>query len=218
MDEQRSQGLAMFLGVRSICEGEQSAWRPHARFTDAYQEFRSAVALLRNVVAANECGPGDRPRRLAGVSRELALSVLAVAGVLTSYAVLRRYQTLKNSVNFNRDEFLHRSPEEIETAARMVLTEADCRRAEMAERGVTGPVLDRLRETIELHRALAASRNVDKWVDRQFERIEGLLRDRLDREIEVFKTDRPPFYLAYTEARIGRIAAPSPEQGLTSNR
>ena len=74
----------------------------------------------------------------------------------------------------------------------------------MAERGVTGPVIDRLRETIELHRALATSRNVDKWVDRQFERIEGLLRDCLDREIEVFKTNRPPFYLAYTEARIGR--------------
>lgn len=213
MEKNRVQKLGMFLAVRSVCESVPEIWKPNASFSQSFSEFRSNVGLLRAVIAAAEAEPGEKARRLAGVLFEVATSTLAVAGVLTSYATARNYQALRHNVELERTEFLKRSPEEIVATAQTVLAEAECRRPEMAERGVTDAVLSRLGESILVYEALTKSQSVDEWISQKTERIEALLKCGLDREIEVFKTDQPAFYLAYTEARIGKSA---PESEMSS--
>ena len=221
MNRRQTNKVTMYKTVDGVLDQNNAVWNGMAPFAAAVVEFKGKLAAIDASAQKQETSmhgaAGDKNDARDALEDVLFLmcEALAVLAHTTGDNELRDLATVTPSSLDRLDD------EELGNRATTVLARANAKKTELAALQVTQANIDELEESLQNFQGVKAKPRtavVERAV--QTESLSALLRDagnilrdRIDRLVNLFRRTNPEFVAAYRSARVvvdrvGRSAAP----------
>jgi Carboxypeptidase regulatory-like domain len=209
MNAQQENILTMYYSVQELGNQTTHLWQTNLPFKTAFDLFIAKLPLIeqyRNIQSVNLTGIAQTK-----TSRRTELSELAffVANRLQSYALAINDQELLAKINYPRSTFNGYRDTDLLGLCNTIYEQAQTHLAQLANYSLDASTLSDLQTAIQAYQAQIAKPRTSKSTAKTatsnlldlFKTTSKLLRERLDRDIEVFKRTQPDFYKQYFIAR-----------------
>jgi hypothetical protein len=209
MTSQQENALSMYYTVRELCQQQSAIWQTNKPFKTVFELFVGKLPQIeqyRNTQSVNLTGIAQ-----AKTDKRAELSELAyfVANRVQSYALATNNQELLAKVNYSRSTFNRYRDTDLLALCNTIYEQAQTNLAQLADYSVDSALMNELQTTIQAYQDQLAkprtSKNTAKTatdnLGELFKTTNELLRERLDRDVEIFKRTAPDFYKQYFNAR-----------------
>ena len=177
---------------------------------DSIAQFRSTV---------NEIADADQAQAtpITGVSsdkreaRDVLIDlVLEVAGAVQAYASTNQNRTLFEEVDFSKTDLMKQSDSQLPATAQIVHDAAQTNLSSLADYNIDAPKLAELATAINEYRiavpmtrvAITARKSQTDRLDDLFETGDALVKERIDKLMQQFKSTNTVVYTDYSNARV----------------
>lgn len=210
MDRSQINRVTMFKTVDGYLEQRNGVWSPMAPFAAAMLQFRDKLAAIDAAAQKQESplagATGDKEAARDALEDVLFLTCEAL-GVLANTTSDHELGAL---VALSPSAIVNLSNEELSNRATNVLAKTNARKAELAAFQVTQENIDELSEALEAFQAAkekprtaVVERTVQTGSLSSLIREAGnILRDRVDKMVNLFRRTDPEFVAGYRSARV----------------
>jgi hypothetical protein len=210
MNKLQDSMLMMGYSVISVGDRFQSTWTGNGPFTAAFNLFKTKVALVESYrdIQIGEMTGITSDKNIKKLT--LIDKIMFVEHRLKSFAATTSNNELAGSINYNASDMKYTSQAEISGIANTLIAKAQANITALAPYGITAPVITDLQTAVTAfntalprpRNAMVQRKNATENINLLFAEINSILKDRLDHDIEVFKTTKPEFYSQYKAARM----------------
>ena len=202
---------SMILVVQEMLNANSSIWSGVPAFVTAFGEFETGISSINATRLEQE-------KDLKGIAEdkrvkedEMILQTLGLIGPIVAYANVTSNEPLRQEVDYSERELRRSRDTVLEDQCQIVQDRANTHSVDLiASYGVTaGQITDHATTITDYHGAIAGPRSaiaVRKTHTETFEVLIkstiGILSDKLDQLVVVFKTTNPQFVSDYENARI----------------
>lgn len=210
MDQRGKNKLKMYKAVEAICTAYQAAWSNLPAFASRYTQFSAHLHDLEQAAYRQDiamAGVAASRDQLLDATIELAE---IIANALRSYAAATHNALLEGQLDFPKSEFRTAGQQLILQRIDRVLASGNDHLSALGDYGIVQSDLDNLAALRQqLGETIGTPRNaiIDRKQETQaiadlIDALDDVLRDHLDRLVEVLKPAHPDFYGRYKTARI----------------
>ena len=202
--------LNMLYTVKTVIDKYNSTWTANTVFASAYGVVTVALPLIeQNRDAQMTTSKGITTDK--NVKRTaLTDKALFMINRIQSYATVTGNNDLFESVRFTQSTFDKSRDTDIVGIVDMVIAKANANIAALATYGVTAALVTDLQTALTAYSGYIAkprtvkaqTKNATENLAVLFKQANDALNNRLDLDIEVYKTSKPDFYSQYWTARV----------------
>ncbi|MBC8030276.1 MAG: hypothetical protein H7Z16_09210 [Pyrinomonadaceae bacterium] len=221
MDRKQTNKLTMVKTVAGVLDQNNSVWSGMAPFAAAVDQFKNKIAAIDAAAQKQETSlhgaAGDKANARDALEDVLFLTCEAL-GVLALTTSDNELTALADVTPSGLDKL---DDEELSNRATTVLARANAKKTELAALQVTQANIDELDQALQNFQAAKAKPRtavVERSVQTEslsslLREAGNILRDQIDRLVNLFRRSNPEFVAAYRSARVtvdrgGRHAAP----------
>lgn len=202
--------LSMYYAVQKVCNANTSVWSGLPGFVTAFNGFESNIIKIKSAIEVQETklkGIALKKEQLEDLMIDKALEV---ANAVFAYATDQSDLALKEKMNFTRSEFKRTRDSVVVEKCRLIHDEANVIIGSLASYGITPATLTTLTTRINdfsgnvaaprtsiTERKGATSELVELFAENDL-----ILKSKLDKLMEQFKTTQPKFHKLFFNARI----------------
>ncbi|MDP4270105.1 MAG: hypothetical protein Q8909_08250 [Bacteroidota bacterium] len=209
MEKAQQDKLGMFLNVQGVCLKFKSVWSSNAIFSAAYKDFDESLASLlklRNVQLGSNASPATDKQEKYEVM--IAQTMFAI-NRLWSYASTVGDTVLLAKLNYTESDLRKLRETAVGGVCSNVADLAEENLPQITEYGFSAELLAQLRQAnadfndvISAPKlAIVEQKNATEGMVPLFAKEDGILANRLDKDIELLKNSNPDFYNQYFAAR-----------------
>jgi hypothetical protein len=209
MTSQQENSLSMYYAVRELCQQQAIVWQTNLPFKTVFELFVAKLPQIeqyRNTQSINFTGIAQTKTDKRAELSELAYFV---ANRVQSYSLATNNQELLAKVNYPRSTFNRYRDTDLLGLCNIIYEQAQANLAQLTDYSVNAQLLTELQTAIQSYQDQLAkprtSKNTAKTATDNlaelFKATNDLLRERLDRDAEIFKRTVPDFYKQYFNAR-----------------
>lgn len=202
--------LSMYYAVQKVCNTASPIWSGLPGFVTAFNGFETNIIKIKSAIEVQETklkGIALKKEQLEDLMIDKALEV---AHAVFAYATDQLDLALKEKMNFTRSEFKRTRDSVIIEKCQLIHDEASAIVGSLASYGITPATLTMLSTRInDFSGNVAAPRTsiterkgATMELVELFNESDLILKSKLDKLMEQFKTTQPKFYNQYFNARI----------------
>lgn len=214
MNKRNEAKLNMYRTVEDICEANSTVFSANVAFMAAFNAFKAKIVAIIEKIQQDSLvitGIAEDKRvskvKLCGLAADTASVIYAFASTIGN-------NTLKMEVDFPVSKLSKMRDEVLAPNCQNIHDKGVENLAALQDYGVTQAMLDALQEAIDSYssetpkpRAAISNRKaVAADLARLFDETDEILKERMDKLVEIFKASHPDFVKIYESAR--RIVAP----------
>jgi hypothetical protein len=202
--------LNMYYVVKNTCEKYQATWVTNAVFAATYNLWVAKVPLIEQNRDAQTVGTTGITTNTAAKRLIMIDKALFIENRLQSLANVTGNSELLESVQYTATEMKTRRGVDVVSMCNAILLKANANATSLVAYGVTAAMITDLQNAIidystsfaKPKAAKSQTKTATENLLKLFKEAEGLLINRMDLDIEIFKTSKPDFYSQYKTARI----------------
>jgi len=209
MEQEQTNRVTMFTTTEDYLDRHNAVWNSMVPMVTAVQSLKDKILAIHAAAQLQEGPSGAADSKAAARDALESVTFLAceALGVLAHQANDHDLRALTNVT----PTFLDKVPaDELINRATLVLERANARKTELATLQVTQANLDELTQAIDTFSSLKnqpRSASVERSVHTQsleslIREANGILRDEIDRLVNLFKRSNPEFVAGYQNARV----------------
>ncbi len=202
--------LNMFYSLSTTVDKYQPTWVANTVFTATYNLFKPKIALIeqnRDAQIINNTGITTDKNTKRAVMVDKALFII---NRIQSYATVAANSDLLESTHYTPSDMSKARDTDIVGICDTIVAKATANLANLANYGITQVLITDLQTAITNYAATLAkprtakaqTKNATENLTQLFRDTTSLLTQRLDLDIEVFKTTKPDFYSQYWTSRV----------------
>ena len=209
MDTKQTNRTNMFKTVDTYLESRSAVWNTMAPLANAVQSFRDTLKEIDSAAQQQETPSGavDMKAAARDALEEVMFLTCEAMGVL---AHTNGDHDLLALTDLSRSDLVNLTAAELVNRATTVLAQANTHKTELAAMQVTQANLDEFAQALagfgdakEQPRAATAERMAQRQSLRNLIRqANGILRDEIDRLVNLFSRSNPDFVAGYRAARV----------------
>jgi hypothetical protein len=209
MDNRLTNRVTIFKTVIPYLDDHNSVWNTMAPLQTAFTDFKAEVAAIDTTAQQQEApnGATDDKAQARDALEDVLFLACEALGVLAHTSNDNDLLALTDVTRTSLDRM---GAEELSNRATSVLAAANGRKTELASLQVTQANLDELDQALQDFnaaktgpRTAIATRSVQtESLPRQVRAATGILEDRIDRMVSLFKRTNPEFVAGYQSARV----------------
>jgi hypothetical protein len=205
--------LKSYNSILSILKDYQETIRPVPAVLRTQTRLQELVARIDGAHTEYGLAIAGKTKLKHDAREALIMALLPVAGSLSAYAHENAKADVKSRAGFSENRFRSMRELELIDNACSVHSAASEHASAIEEFGITKEHLAALRAAIDAYRAMIDGRQVGSvarqdahsTVAQLFSKVDELLSEVLDRQMELFRAVRPEFYERYFLARNYRV-------------
>lgn len=209
MTSQQENSLSMYYAVQDFCNQNQSIWQTNKPFKTAFDLFESKLPLINQYRDTQSLNTTGVAQVKAQKKEDLIEKAYFVANRLQSYALHIQDSELLAKVNYSRTYFSRYRDTNLTGLCNTILENAQNNLANLLDYSVDATTLSELQTAIQAYQAQLAkprtsqttSKTATSNLEQLFAEATTILRERLDRDIEIFRKSQPDFYQQYQSVR-----------------
>lgn len=209
MDTKLTNRVTMFKTVIALLDENSSVWNTMAPLQTAVTELKAEVAGIDTTAQQQEApnGAADDKAEARDALEDVLFLTCEALGVLAHTSNDNDLLALTDVTRTSLDRM---GTEELSNRATSVLAAANARKTELAPLQVTQANLDELDQALQDFnaaktgpRTAVAARSVQTdSLPRRVRAANGILRNKIDRMVSLFKRTNPDFVAGYQSARV----------------
>lgn len=201
---------SMYIVVKDVCNRNKGIWINFKGFVEAFGEFEmnlTEIGVQSQIQGENITGIATDKRK---ISEEMIQMSIEVSGAVYAFASKARDNELMKRVNYNYRDLKRFRDTILKDNCQIIHDEANKIIAQLADYGKTPADLAMLQDIINNYVVILEKPRVAKTITKvataklkeHFIIEDNILRTRLDKLMEKYKTTEPKFYYEYKSARI----------------
>ena len=202
--------LSMYLAVQKVCADNNSVWSGLPAFATSFSAFESKIGDIESVRLIQEQDTTGIAIDKSVLKDELADKAIEVSTAVHAYATEIGDNELLESINYSRSELLKGRDTELQSKCQIIHDKADAIVGSLGDYGIVAADLTELQGRIDDYSeiipkprtAISNKKTATEDLSLHFQEADGLLKDKLDKLIEQFKTSDAEFYTTYFNARL----------------
>ena len=209
MNQKQEDHLSMYYVVKNICESNIGAWSGSVIFANSYYIWDAKIpGIEENRLKQNTIFAGYTVDK-ANKREAMTSKALFIANRLQSYANVSNNPILLNSVKYSTRDLKRARDTDAVGMCQITLNMASDNATNLVTYDVTQEMIIDLQMAIADFTpslsmpavTIAMIKTATDNITRLFKEADGLLTNRMDLDIELFKTFYPDFYGAYKTSR-----------------
>ena len=179
--------------------------------------FQTAFNKIKANNAAIQSAAQQRSASLTGIAADksnlkqtLAKLAATIAGAVFAYAAAEKNQTLKQEMNISVSKLQRARDEELAPRCQMIHDRAETNLAALTDYGINAAQLKNLQtainnysaETMKPRQAVSTRKTTRANLAALFRENDDILKNQLDKLIELYRADHPDFVNTYFQTRI----------------
>jgi hypothetical protein len=213
----------MYLGTQGVCDNHNAVWSGTPAVVSAKTMFDDTIDLISKVRQTQEKETKGVTEDKGQAKEAAIVKAVSVSAATFAYASVTNNNTLKEQVNYSPTELRRSRDTILADRLRVILNAANDNAAALVDYGVQAADLTDLdtlvtayENILEAPRTAIGERSSARiQLEELFDTADSILKDQLDKLMEIFKSTAPDFYNQYKSARVivdlGRRSADSDE-------
>jgi len=209
MNKTQNDLLKMFGVTLDVCSKQQAVWITNIPFKNAVQELADNITAINNLRTTQETDNSGITGDKKSKRRVLEEQAITVSGIVTFYATSADDNELLIKGRFGKSMLSKARDNELVGMCEQLHQAAADNAAVLLPYGLTGIMITEFADLInEFTRRISSRKEAKtgiaeatKQITLYLKRTRHLLRNRLDKGIEIYKSTAPKFYPAYHKAR-----------------
>lgn len=209
MTSKQENVLGMYYTVQELCNQHTDIWKSNRPFRTVFEQFQEKLPLIeqyRNTQIVNNTGIAQTKNQRR---EDLIEQAYFIANRLQSFALETKNTTLLSQINYTRTDFGRYRDMNLTGLCNTVLENAKLYLGDLKEYNVSEELIQALDKSIKNYTEYLAKPRASQTsvkiattnLAQLFSETSELLKERLDRDIEVFYKSHPDFYNQYQNAR-----------------
>jgi hypothetical protein len=206
--------LKMYRATESYCDANAAIVASNVAFQTAFTGFKTNIETIISTLQADELVLTGITADKLQSKQKLCRMTAETAGVIYAYAVTVGDNTLKMAVDFPVSDLTRMREDSLAVRCQSIHDAGSANLAALADYGVTQASLDNLQTAIDTYSAdtpktrtaISQRKTMTAKLAHLFDETDTLLKDRLDKLVQIFNSAHPDFVQTYEAAR--RIVKP----------
>lgn len=202
--------LSMYYAVQKVCSTGSPIWTGLPGFVTAFNGFELNIGKIKDAIEVQETKIKGVAEKKEQLEDKMIDKALEVAHAVFAYATDQEDLTLRGKMNFTRSEFKRTRDSIIIEKCRLIHDEANAVISSLASYGIISATLTDLTTRINNFVGYVAAprtsitqrKGATMELVELFNECDLILKSKLDKLMEQFKTTQPKFYKHYFNARI----------------
>ena len=209
MNKRQEDKLSMYYAVQKVCNANNATWNGLPAFVAAFGEFSGSLSKLEDVIEV-------QVKNIVGVAEDktaqrekLTEKALETGNAVFAYASDKKNATLKDKVNFSETRLKRERDTVLIQHCQRILDEAKIIIGELGDYGLNMNDLDNFQtminefsDALSLPRAAITERKgATSSMEEVIADIDHVLKEKMDRLMDKFKTTAADFYKQYFDVR-----------------
>lgn len=210
MNSKQEAKLNMNRAVEQHIDDNAAIIAASPAFQTAFTKFKANIAAIQNVAQQKSAPLTGIAVDKINFKQTLCNQTVIVAGYIYAYAAANKNNTLKNEMDLSVTKLMRTRDEELAPRCQNVHAKGNALQADLADYGVTKPLLAGLQTAINNYAAqtpkprtaVSNRKTATGNIAALFKENDEILADQMDRLIEQFRADHPDFVNTYFSTRI----------------
>ncbi len=210
MQDRQENKLSMYLAVQKVCTDNNGVWSGLPAFVSSFSAFEGKIADIEAVRLIQEQDTTGIAVDKTELREDLVNKVIEVSTAVQAYASENEDNELLESVNYSRSELLQCRDTILHDRSQLIHDKADAIIGSLGDYGVVAGDLSDLQTLIDDYVAIipkprtatSSKKTATEDLELHFKEADGILRNRLDKLSEQFRTSDPEFYTTFHNARM----------------
>lgn len=201
--------LTMYEAVVSLLDGNTAKLAPITALTPVIADFKDRIlAIKEKDTLANTAKAGNTQTKTADEAA-LISDAVTIAAALYAYGSATNDDRLKAMSKVTKSSLIALRDTQLANDVTNIKNLADANAAPLAGYGITAPMIAALETKTNKFSAslgvretgVAVSSSAFAQLDAQFKEADTLLKEQMDKTMEIFRTSDPQFYGEYKNSR-----------------
>lgn len=210
MNATQENKLSMCLAVQKVCSANNGVWKGLPSFVDAFSDFEANLSSLQDALGAQVTNITGFTREKESLEELLIDKAIAVARAIFAYAEKMNNKPLREKVNYAPSDLKNTRDTVRISISQVIHDEANGVLGDLGDYGIDADGLEELQKAIKDYTtAVSAPRSATTekkkatgMISELFGVIDGILKNRMDKLIEIFKKSNFDFYKQYFNGRM----------------
>lgn len=210
MTDRQENKFSMYLATQSVLDSNNAVWVGTPAIVTAAGEFKSAITLIGKARQTQETETKGVTEDKAQAREAAITKAVSVAAATFAYASVTNNNTLKEQVNYSPSELRGSRDTILADRLRVIFSSASVNAAALVDYGVQATDLAELDTLITAYEdvlqsprtAIGARSTATQELEELFVQADTILKEQLDKLMEIFRFTAENFYKQYKSARV----------------
>lgn len=210
MTDRQENKRSMYLAVQAVTDSFEAAWIGLPAFANAFTQFKAELGGLDTVAALQEKATTGVTQDKQQAKEEAITRAIQVSSAVFAYASVTENSTLQALVNYSKTALAQSRDTLLIDKLQVIYEAANDNVADLANYGITAADITAFEASVNSYADQVQNPRVaigdgaaatDRLVE-MFDLLDDILKNQMDKLMEVLKATNDEFYVKYKKARI----------------
>lgn len=209
MKSKQENKLSMYYAVQRVCSANTPVWGSLPAFVNAFNELKTSIGKVESILKIQERGILGVAKDKDAIQDSMIDLALRISGAVFAFASDTNNLILKGKVDYSRSELKQVRDSICSQRCMSIADEANSVIGALGTYGILPADITTLKsKVVDFTNALAAPRTAiterkgaTDELEKQIKKTDTVLKEKLDKLIERFKTTSSDFYKLYFDSR-----------------
>jgi len=210
MNAKQSAKLNMYRAAEKHVDDNASIIAANPAFQTAFNKFKPNITAVAGTAQQKSAALTGIAADKSNSKQTLCRLAADIAGVIYAYTAANANNTLKDEMNLSVSKLQRTRDEELAPRCQNIHDKGTANLAALADFGITAAILANLQtainnysaETPKPRTALSGRKTANANLAALFKETDAILKDQLDKLVELFRAANPDFVQTYESTRI----------------